>query len=420
MKSLKQVLKNQLEIIKPSKETSDKIDEISKEFIKKLNKSIKKKKTQADVFIGGSLAKKTLVKKGIYDVDIFVRFSEKYSEKEISILLGKILGKKAKKIHGSRDYYQIKTDEIIMEIIPVLKIKKPEDAKNVMDLSYFHVNYVLNKIKKKKKINDEIILAKSFCHAHNCYGAESYIRGFSGYALELLIIYYTSFEKFLKNINKADKKIIIDASKFYKKQNILNELNESKLNSPIVLIDPTYKQRNALAGLSKETFDKFRQVSKSFLKHPSNSFFIQKDIKEELMKKHEKNLRIISIKTNKQAGDIAGTKSKKFLGFLIFKIKREFEINLTEFDYNQKNNLAEFYFILGKKQDELIKGPFVNDKKNFKRFKQVHKKSMIIKGKSVYTKIKHNLSFEQWFKLFVKKEKNIFKQMSVKKIELVG
>ena len=419
MVSLKQILNTQLEIIKPDKETFDKILKISENFVKQLSKKIKQNKIKAEVFIGGSLAKKTLVKKDKYDVDVFVRFDEKYGDSEISTLLGRVLGKNAKKIHGSRDYYQAIIDEIILEIIPVIKIKTPNKAKNVMDLSYFHVNYVLGKIKKKNNLAEEIILAKSFCHAQNCYGAESYIRGFSGYALELLILHYQSFEKFLKQIIKNEKeKIIIDDSGFYKKQDVLRELNESKLNSPVILIDPTYKERNALAGLSRETFSKFKQTSKEFLKKPSPEFFKEKNIGEELIKKHGKKINIISIKTSKQEGDIAGTKSKKFSEFLIFKLKKEFAINLSEFDYDEKKNLANLYLVLGKKADELIKGPFIDDKINLKRFKQAHK-NMIIKNKSAYIKMKHDLSFEQWFKLFSQKEKKIIKEMSVKKLTFV-
>ncbi|MBD3252791.1 hypothetical protein GF386_03610, partial [Candidatus Pacearchaeota archaeon] len=52
------------------------------------------------------------------------------------------------------------------------------------DLSYFHVNHILKKIKKNKNLSDEIRLAKKFAYSQNCYGAESYIHGFSGYALE--------------------------------------------------------------------------------------------------------------------------------------------------------------------------------------------------------------------------------------------
>ncbi len=61
------------------------------------------------------------------------------------------------------------------------------------------------------------MLAKTFAHACDCYGAESYINGFSGYALELLICHYKTFSKFLKEIIKIDNnQIIIDDAKFYK------------------------------------------------------------------------------------------------------------------------------------------------------------------------------------------------------------
>jgi tRNA nucleotidyltransferase (CCA-adding enzyme) len=419
MIKIKKILSKQLGISKPEREISEKINEISQNFIKQLNSKLRKKKISAEVFIGGSLAKGTLVKKSKYDVDIFVRFSDKYDEAGISKLLGKILGKKAKKIHGSRDYYQQTVDEIIMEIIPVFKIKKPEDAKNVMDLSYFHVNYVLKKAKQKKKISDEIILIKSFCYAQNCYGAEGYIKGFSGYALELLIAHYGSFEKFLQQVVKTNnnEKIIIDNLNYYKNKNILQELNESKLNSPIILIDPTYKQRNALAGLSDETFYKFKEVCKKFLKNPSSEFFIPKEIGIELNKKYKDKLKVIKIRTKSQQGDIAGTKSKKFFDFFKYRVKKEFKIKLAEFDYNETRNIAAGYFVLDKKQDELVRGPFIFDKKNVARFKKIHKKTITKKG-SLYVKVKHNLSFESWFKLFLNKEKKIIKQMNVKRIEL--
>ncbi len=416
---IKQVLKKQIKLIKPDKELLNKISQTANNFCKQLAVELRKKKIDAKVFIGGSLAKNTLVKKDKYDIDVFVRFNEKYDNK-ISSLLEKILkSKKAKKLHGSRDYYQLIVDGITIEIVPVIKIEKPQDAKNVTDLSYFHVNYVLNKV-KKKKLGDEIILAKSFAHAQGVYGAESYIKGFSGYALELLVCYYRSFEKFIKAIAKSEEneKIIIDDSKFYKKNLILKQLNESKLQSPIILIDPTFKQRNALAGLNKETFDKFKKACKDFLKSPSNKFFEKQNLFEKLKKKY-KNLKIISVKTNKQAGDIAGTKSKKFFEFFIYKLKRQFEIKKAEFEYFENKNLAYFYFAVNKKKDEIIKGPLTEDKKNLKRFKKVHKKTFV-KNKRVCTKLIHNLSFETFLKQFVKKEKTIIKEMGVKGIGLVN
>src|SRR4030042_2270751 len=238
MKDIDQVLKQQIEIIKPSKNVFNDINKASKEFVKYLEKKLKSKKIKADVFIGGSLAKNTIVKKDKYDVDIFIRFDKKYDNKKISSLLGKALGKEFKKVHGSRDYYQQMVKGIIMEIIPVLKIKQQQQAQNITDLSYFHVAYINEKIRKNKKLAEEIILAKTFCHAQNCYGAESYIHGFSGYALELLICHYKSFKNFIKTIVKHKKdKMIIDDAKFYKNNNeVIRGLNESKIQGPIILI----------------------------------------------------------------------------------------------------------------------------------------------------------------------------------------
>ena len=438
-----QVLKQQIEIIKPSKETIKDIKQTTQEFTKYLKKKLKSKKIKADVFIGGSLAKNTIVKKDKYDVDIFIRFDGKYDNKEISGLLGKALGKEFKKVHGSRDYYQQMIGGIIMEIVPVLKIKKQQQAQNITDLSYFHVGYINKKIRAKHKLADEIIIAKTFCHAQNCYGAESYIHGFSGYALELLICHYGSFKNFLtavssisvknnklnnggsssksdiKNNNRNNiNKIIIDPEKLYKnKQEILRELNKSKLQGPMILIDPTFKERNALAGLSEDTFEKFKKTAERFLKNPSSDFFEKKNIREELTRKYKDKLIIINIKTTKQAGDISGTKSKKFFGFFTRKLGKEFNIKVNEFDYNEKKNIAYFFFVIDKKKDELRRGPPISAKKHLSGFRKEHKKVIIKKGFS-YVKLKHDLSFEKFLKNFKNKDKKIIKEMDIKGIGL--
>ena len=290
---LKEILEKQLELIKLSEAELEKIKAETARFVKLI-----RAKTRAEVFIGGSLAKGTLIKKKIQDIDIFIRFKNEEKAREIKKL--EISSYRRKIIHGSRDYLQFGKGKIVFEVVPVLKISKPEQARNITDLSYFHVNYIAKKIKKNKKLSDEIKLAKFFCFSQGCYGAESFIRGFSGYGLELLIIYYGSFEKWLRAMIKVKDKLVIDPKKHYKnKQEVLNELNEAKLSSPVVFVDPTFKQRNALAALSEETFSKFQKAASAFLKNPRLDFFKEKEISEKGF-----NL-ILKAKTNKQEGDIA-------------------------------------------------------------------------------------------------------------------
>ena len=230
--NLKGILKKEIEKISLCKREQDEIDNQVKEIIELLNSRGLTAK------IGGSLAKGTMIKKDFQDIDLFIISKED----EIDKIYDKIKDLKVTRIHGSRDYFHIKRDNLTMELIPVLETLKPEDAKNVTDLSLMHVKYVKKKLNKNSKLINEIKLAKAFCYANECYGAESYIKGFSGYALELLIIHFKSFMNLIK---KIDKERIIDIEKLYRnKKEIMQELNESKLISPVVLIDPTNKKRN--------------------------------------------------------------------------------------------------------------------------------------------------------------------------------
>lgn len=399
------------------------IEEKTKDFLVKTKENIKQHQIKAEIFVGGSFAKKTLIKKRIYDVDIFIRFDKGYEEKDFNPLMRKILKnfKNIKVVHGSRDYYKIEFNNFfIIELVPVLKINSPNQARNTTDLSYSHVKYVGKKI-KSERILKEIKLAKAFCQAQGIYGAESYIKGFSGYSLELLILHYKSFERFLKSIIESkSEKIIIDIEKHYKNKNsILMDLNESKLESPIILIDPTFKTRNALAALSKESFEKLKIQAKKFLKSPSIKYFENKkvDIRKikENAKKNELEFILLETKTSKQEGDVAGSKLKKFYNHLTKEIEKYFEIQDKGFNYNFKKS-SRFFFVVKPKKEILLEGPFEKDKKNSEKFKKKHKR-ISIKNKKLYSKKKIDFSLKKFISCWKKENKRKISDMDIKSLE---
>ncbi len=416
----RKILTKKLDEIKPSKKETETIKKKTNNFCKKLEKEIKKNKIKADVFVGGSLAKKTILKKEDYDIDIFVRFDKKYSEKELPKLLENVLKKfckNIKKLKGSRNYFQV-DNNIKFEVVPVIKINKPEEARNVTDLSYFHVKYIENQVERKKNLEDEIILAKYFCYAQKCYGAESHIKGFSGYGLELIVSYYGGFLKFIKKIAKTKKKLIIDPEKHYKnKEEILTKMNESKLQSPIIFVDPTYKKRNAMAGLSEKTFQRFQKTCRNFLKNPSEKFFERKevDVKKWKQKAKKQNGEFLNleIKTKKQSGDIAGSKMLKFCNFLEKGIGEYFYILKKEFVY-EGGKTSKYYLILKKKNERILTGPPVKMKKEVKKFKEKNKNKKIYqKEKRFFAKEKINFSSKKFIENFKKNNKKIMKSMDI-------
>jgi tRNA nucleotidyltransferase (CCA-adding enzyme) len=389
-------------------------------FTSTLDKALKKKKIKADVFVGGSFAKKTMIKSNNYDIDIFVRF---HKDGEISDLLEDVLRENKLKyirVHGSRDYFQIKSNEkITLEIIPVLKIKSPKDAKNVTDLSYFHVNYVRRKA--DEKVAKEIKIAKQFLKASGVYGAESYIGGISGYGAECLIIYYKNFEKMAKAIVNSKNKILIDSEKKYKGKEMLLELNESKLESPIVLVDPTFKERNVLAALRQETFEILRESLQRMLNHPKKEMFEVKPndltaLEKEAKKKNASlfKLRLVS---NKQEGDIAGTKMKKFSDFLIGELEYYFDVVNKKYVYSGTKD-SEFFMLLKPKLEIIKKGPPLSLIEHAKAFRKEHKSTFMKEG-ILYARIKGYKQPRDFFNFWVNKNRNKIKEMDIINIEII-
>jgi tRNA nucleotidyltransferase (CCA-adding enzyme) len=312
----------------------------------------------------------------------------------------------------------ISIDNTVIEIIPVLRIKNLEKAENITDLSYSHVNYVRKKL--NKKLIDEILVTKAFFDSQGVYGAESYVSGFSGYAVECLLIHYKSLEKMLRDF-VGKNKIVIDIEKRYKNSDeILLLMNESKTKSPIVLVDPTWKERNVLAALSNETYEKIRNCALNYLKNKSLDYFIKKEFNIQLLEKNAKknNLEVVHIKlyTDKQEGDIAGTKMKKFSRFILNEIDEFYYIKKSEFFYSGKNN-SDFYILCKKREKVIKKGPPVHMIDAVKIFKK-HNKNTFVEKNVIYSYIENNYSAKRFLEIFIEKYQKKVKEMDISKIEI--
>jgi len=423
--NINQILKEVLKRINPSEEELSSMNKFLKDFLNSFEKKVKEKKIDAQIFVGGSFAKKTLIKKKLYDIDVFARFDKKYEDK-VSDLTKKILLEMKKGelslIHGSRDYFRVKgTENFFIEVVPVVKVKNPKEAENITDLSYFHVDYIKKKLKNEKML-EEVRLAKAFCHANKCYGAESYINGFSGYALELLICYYKSFLNLAKAVVKIRGKEIIDLEKLYKNKNeILMNMNGAKMVSPIVIIDPTFKERNALAALSKETFEQFQEVCRKFLKKPSIESFSEEKIDYEEVKKNALKNKIefilIKAKTDKQEGDIAGSKLVKFYRHLSDEIDNLYEIKNKGFDYDDKKG-AEYFFVVKSKKELIQMGPMKNNKEACAAFRKKHK-NIFEKKDRIYSKEKIDFSIKEFVNNWESKNSEKIREMGITELEVI-
>ncbi len=368
------------EKLTPSEEEKRRAYGIINEFMELLQSNLK----EADVFLGGSFGKDTWLP-GDSDVDLFVRFDKKYKGKRISDLLEDALRKigiKYIKLHGSRDYFKVNYKGYEFEIVPILKIDNPKEYEVITDVSPFHVLYVKKKLEEKPELKGEIRLLKAFMKTIGTYGAESYVQGFSGYACELLIIYYGSFLNLLKEALNWRPKVIIDIEKYYKnKEEVFKKLNKHKLKSPIIIIDPVDPERNASASVSYEKFAKFILNAYIFLKKLEEEkieywFTRKKKTKEDFLKKKEKlnvPMALFTVKGKGNNKDVVNTKILKFKEFLEkqleiygFKIL-DSEIIFQE-DLEKEGYIAIYYYPKELPEYTLHEGPLPWIHPHFERF----------------------------------------------------
>jgi len=387
-KSAKHIAKDVLREIKPSKQDEAEIKKKIDGFLKKLNSKL----NNAKAILGGSGAKDTWLKDA-HDADIFVLFDyAKFKDKsdslseELEASLKKAFPKYSR-LHGSRDYFQVKEKGFTFEIIPILNIKNPKEALNITDISPLHAKWVL----KHKKLSDDMRLMKKFAKAQGVYGAESYIKGLSGYVIEILTVYYNGFESFVKNAGKWDlsKKIIVDVEKYHK--DVFREVNKSKLVSPLIVIDPVQKGRNAAAAVEKEKLCKFIDSCKRFAKNPSLLFFEKEEVSEEKLRKKAGKNKLVIIKFKNKSGkvDVVGAKLVKVKEFIAAKLKKYgFVVKEHDWDWD-KEKQGIFWFIVDAKQLSKTmewKGPPLFSKENVVKFKKKYKQTYEKKG-IIYAKV---------------------------------
>jgi tRNA nucleotidyltransferase (CCA-adding enzyme) len=370
------ILNEVLREIVPSREERSKLLGQVNEFLKNLNAELKRVRVNAKAVLGGSYAKDTWLS-GDYDVDIFVKFSLKHREQNLSDLLEKALKKwRHERIHGSRDYFWVRNG-IKYEIVPVLDISRAEQAVNVTDFSPWHVAWVN---KKGLKLKDDIRLAKKFCKGASCYGAESYIRGFSGHVLDILVIYYRGFLPLLKAAKDWKPKVVLDYNKVYKGKALLM-MNKSKIEGPLILVDPVQPGRNSAAALTKENFDRFVSASRKFLKKPSKGAFAEKRVDFDRLKKKGYLVKI-AVQTLDDKEDVAGTKFVRAFEHVRSELS-DFQVRDSGWLWDKVSE-GVWWFVLGKRQLSPIidwQGPPLKIKEAVAAFKKKYGKTFVRKGR---------------------------------------
>jgi tRNA nucleotidyltransferase (CCA-adding enzyme) len=356
--------------------------------LKRVESAIKRLQILAEVKLGGSLAKGTYLQ-GDHDVDVFVRFSTKYRDEELAEHLERILKsvfKTVERVHGSRDYFHVQRGSFTFEFIPVLHISSWAEANNVTDMSPLHVAYVRQHIERNSKLAGDIRLTKQFAKAAKIYGAESYIGGFSGHVIDLLNIYYGGFHELLEAAAKWPAKVVIDPER--KLTNPLTQLNDAKVYSPLVIVDPIQQDRNSAAALTEYAFKRFKEAAKEYLRTTDQmKFFTIISLSVSSFKKTHRDAKVIAVEIAPLTGkkDVIGAKCFKIYQNCVQQLlEHQFKLIDSQWEFTPKKALLLFAVDanLLPAQEELP-GPPIHRTADVARFKTIHK-TTFTKDRRIY------------------------------------
>jgi len=226
----------------------------------------------------GSLAKDTYLA-GDHDVDLFLAFPLDTPLKELrerGLELGRGIAERLGSYeiaYAEHPYVRARYKGVKVDIVPCYDVESWRDVKTAVDRSILHNRWVIENLNGK---NDEVRLLKRFLKGINAYGSEIYIRGFSGYLAEILVIKYGSFLEVLKNADFMLRQKVIDPGNWLKREHEIamrTVRREAEADRPLIVIDPVDPRRNVAANLSWERYGVFYFRAHQFLENPAEEFF---------------------------------------------------------------------------------------------------------------------------------------------------
>jgi len=295
---MEKTLQKILEKIIPTKQEQEKERAIADKILNKL------KKKGVKPLLVGSLAKDTDIR-GTKDLDIFILFPTSVSREELKkrgLEIGKELFDEMNlkyEIDYAEHPYVIGryNREYTIEIVPCYDTPKKKSA---VDRTPYHTKYIRGKLRINPELKNEIRLLKQFMKGAGIYGAEAKVLGFSGYLSELLVINYASFENVIRETAKWKFGECIDPENLWDDKKLLKYFFPE---SYLVVVDPTDKNRNVAAAVSRDALSKFILACRKFLESPSEEFFFPEEkkinkikIKSQIIEKlHKRGTKVISI-----------------------------------------------------------------------------------------------------------------------------
>ena len=260
-----------LKLVRPSRLQTSLLYRLYNLITSCLSPCLRQRGLRGEITLQGSLAKGTMLSDK-WEIDVFIILdgaTKDWIRKNGESLLHECLAG-CLPVYSRYSEHPYVTGALMGMQADIVPIGRPEPDRLEglgVERTPLHTEYVRKRL--SPRLRDEVRLLKSFLKGIGAYGAETHVRGFSGYLAELLVIVYGSFRSVLRAASMWRPPVYIDP------EGLGDErlLRKKYRDSPMIVVDPVDPHRNAAAAVSKEKLALFVAASKLYLEKPSPRFF---------------------------------------------------------------------------------------------------------------------------------------------------
>ncbi len=252
------VLKEVEARVTPNEELVAKVERVRDEVFRRLQPLA----TDFRPELEGSVAKGTWLATDP-ELDVFMIFPVTTSEDHMVdrvMEVGKAIFDKWEVSYAEHPYIRGWVDGVPIDLVPCYGVSSPSEMRSAVDRTPFHTRFVNQSLSQEQK--KDVRILKAFFKGIGVYGAEIKVRGFSGYASEVLIYRFGSFLKLLESVQKWKGKV---------------NLGWNGEPDALAIPDPVDPSRNVTASVSVRSLSTFVAAAGFFLRRPSLRFFWASD-----------------------------------------------------------------------------------------------------------------------------------------------
>ncbi len=215
--------------------------------------------------VAGSAARGTFLSDRL-DIDLFLLFPPGLARPELErhgLRLAGALFPEAETRYAEHPYLRGRFGGFPVDAVPGYAVTDPSRPQSAVDRTPFHHQYLIERL--TPELIEEVRLTKQFLRSLGIYGSESRTQGFSGYAVELLVLRWGSLDRFLDAARgwQAPVRLVVTPGATPR---VPEEV-------PLIMDDPVDPGRNVTSALSRRSFATLLLAAGAYLSDPRPVFF---------------------------------------------------------------------------------------------------------------------------------------------------